>query len=215
MKKIKSLFKRDYEGTHLVYNEVVEGCEWVINGEGIPTQKWDGTCCMIKNGVLYKRYDRKLNKSACSRKKKGFKGPWTIHDFKDLPKNWTPAQMFDPVSGHWPGWLPVGEGPEDKYFREALESYVSQHGANPEEGTYELIGEKVGTNDEQIMGHVIIAHGEDLTDMSGCPRDFDGIKEWLEDKDIEGVVWHHKDGRMCKIKKKDFGLTRRPIPQPQ
>jgi hypothetical protein len=24
-------------------------------------------------------------------------------------------------------------------------------------------------------------------------------------KDIEGIVWHHPDGRMVKIKKKDFG----------
>jgi hypothetical protein len=34
MKKIISLFKRDYEGNRQVYNEVVPGAEWVTNGGG-------------------------------------------------------------------------------------------------------------------------------------------------------------------------------------
>ena len=34
MKKTPSLFKRDYEGTRLVHDEVVEGSEWVLAGEG-------------------------------------------------------------------------------------------------------------------------------------------------------------------------------------
>lgn len=34
MNKIISLFKRDYEYTRLIYDEVVEGAEWVIQGEG-------------------------------------------------------------------------------------------------------------------------------------------------------------------------------------
>lgn len=44
MRKVISLFKRDYEGTRLVFDEVVEGAEWVVAGEGIATRKWDGTC---------------------------------------------------------------------------------------------------------------------------------------------------------------------------
>ena len=55
MRKIPSLFKRDYEGTHKVYDEVVEGSEWVLAGEGVPTRKWNGTACMIEGGKLYKR----------------------------------------------------------------------------------------------------------------------------------------------------------------
>lgn len=39
-----------------------------------------------------------------------------------------------------------------------------------------------------------------------APRDFDGIKAWLTDRQIEGLVWHHDDGRMAKIKRRDFGL---------
>ena len=36
-------------------------------------------------------------------------------------------------------------------------------------------------------------------------RDFDCI---LSDAIVEGIVWHHPDGRMVKIKTKDFGLKR-------
>lgn len=41
MKKIVSLFKRDYKGDRLVYNEIVPGTDWVLAGEGIATIKYD------------------------------------------------------------------------------------------------------------------------------------------------------------------------------
>lgn len=99
MKKIKTLFKID-PVTHLLTNEVVEGSEWVINGEGITYEKFNGTACMIRDGKLYKRYDRKANKSA--------------------PEGWEPCENEpDKKSGHWPGWLPVSEtNPEDQWHRE-------------------------------------------------------------------------------------------------
>ncbi len=50
MRKIKSLFKRDYEGNRNVYDEIVEGSEWVAMGEGKATKKYDGTCCMVNDG---------------------------------------------------------------------------------------------------------------------------------------------------------------------
>ncbi len=40
------------------------------------------------------------------------------------------------------------------------------------------------------------------------PRDFDGMRAYFELSDIEGVVFHHPDGRMAKIKAKDYGLRR-------
>jgi hypothetical protein len=40
------------------------------------------------------------------------------------------------------------------------------------------------------------------------PRDFDGLRDWLSLVNIEGLVWHHPDGRMAKIKLRDFGLKR-------
>ena len=180
MKKIISLFKCDYEGTRLVYNEVIPGAEWVIEGEGIATEKIDGTCCMIRNGLLYKRYDVK-------------KG-------KQRPTNFESAQEPDPVTGHWPGWIPVGNGPEDKWHREAFIEVKWP------DGTYELIGPKVQGNPYRKTEHALLKHGA-IVISPEPPRDFDGLKAWLAEHKIEGIVWHHADGRMVKIKRRNFGLS--------
>jgi hypothetical protein len=178
MKKIISLFKREYNGGRMVYDEVVEGAEWVIRGEGVATRKYDGTCCMIKDGVFYKRYDVKKGKAA--------------------PDNFVPAQEPDEVTGHYPGWIPVGEGPEDQWHRDGL-SWQEP----PPDGTYELIGPKINGNKERVAHHLLVRHGQNV--LNNVPRTFEGLKNWLENKDMEGVVWHHPDGRMVKIKKRDFG----------
>jgi len=187
MEKIISLFKRNYEIDKLVRDEIVPGAEWVIAGEGIATRKYDGTCCLVRDGKLYKRYDAKKGKTP--------------------PEGFEPAQDPDPVTGHWPGWLPVGYGPEDRWFREGWENsrIGLSNGLTIPDGTYELIGPKVQGNPEGHVNHKLTPHGADVLD---APRDFEGIKAFLADRDIEGIVWHHPDGRMVKIKKKDFGLKR-------
>lgn len=40
------------------------------------------------------------------------------------------------------------------------------------------------------------------------PRTFGELRRYLEQHDIEGIVWWHPDGRMVKIKGKDFGIRR-------
>jgi hypothetical protein len=65
MQKIPCLFQRDQSQGRdtLVRDEVTPGCEWVLEGEGIATRKWDGTCCLIRDGKLYKRYEVKRGKA--------------------------------------------------------------------------------------------------------------------------------------------------------
>jgi len=63
MRKIASLFHRNYDGDRLVRDELVEGSEWVANGEGVATRKYDGTCCLIRDGKLFKRYEVKQGKN--------------------------------------------------------------------------------------------------------------------------------------------------------
>lgn len=179
MKKIISLFQRNYDGDHLVRDEVTPGAEWVVAGEGKATEKQDGTCCMVKEGLLFKRYDAKNGKPP--------------------PHNFTPAQEPDEKTGHWPGWIPIGDGPEDKWHREALErssTYLS-------DGTYELIGPKVQGDPYKLPFHILIRHGDQFIQ---APRTFNEIREFLKETEIEGIVWHHEDGRMVKIKAKDFGM---------
>lgn len=183
MKKIISLFKRNYETDHLVRDEVVEGAEWVVKGEGIPTRKYDGMCCLIKDGKFYKRFDCKEGKTP--------------------PPGFFPVQDPDPVTKHWPGWVEVGLGKDDSRHREAFEKLPAFYVEN---GTFELIGPKVNGNPEKVAGHVLVRHGVDI--LSGVPKDFLGLRDYLRTADIEGIVWHHIDGRMVKIKKKDFGFKR-------
>lgn len=178
MKKIISLFARNYGGDRLVRDEILPGAEWVIDGEGVATRKWDGTCCMVRGGRLFKRHDVKNGRTA--------------------PDGFEPAQDPDEITGHWPGWLPVGDGPEDAYHREAFK------GTEPD-GTYELVGPKVNSNPDKFEAHTLVPHGQDIVD---APRSYNELKEWLRTADIEGVVWHNQDGRMVKIKAKDFGWKR-------
>lgn len=198
MKKIISLFQRNYDGDRQVRNEVTPGAEWVIAGEGVATRKWDGTCCLVRDGKLFKRYEVKVGGKP--------------------PENFEPANTVDEITGKQQGWVPVGDGPEDKWHREAWENQnFDPPGERPvrlPDGTYELCGPKVQSNPEAdavyAMArdlHALIPHGRHVYD---CPRDFDGIREHLATLDIEGIVWHHPDGRMVKVKKRDFGLKRAP-----
>lgn len=178
MKKIPSLFCRNYETDRLVRDEAVPGTEWVLAGEGAATRKYDGTCCMVRSGKFYKRY--------------------TLHESRPTPDGFEPATEIDPKTGKQEGWIPVGDGPEDTYHREAFNGQP--------DGTYELCGPKVQGNPDGFDRHVLVPHGQD--DLPDCPRDFEGIKQYLSEHDIEGVVWWHPDGRKAKVKAKDFGIRR-------
>jgi hypothetical protein len=188
MKKIISVFQRNYDGDRLVRDEVVPGAEWVLADEGVATRKYDGTCAMVRDGLLYKRYDAKRGKIP--------------------PTGFEPAQDYDEVTGHMPGWLRVTDVPEDRWFRDAFVQEGSEL-YNPQfsNGTYELCGPKVQGNPEGFSQHVLVPHGREV--LLDFPRTFDGMREALRDADIEGVVFHHADGRMAKIKAKDFGFKRR------
>lgn len=183
MKKIPTVFERDRE-TGLVVDRVTPGCEWVLAGEGVATLKWDGTCCMVRGGRLFKRYDAKNGKTP--------------------PPNFEPAQEPDAITGHWPGWVPVGDGPADQYHREALAAYDG----TPPDGTYELCGPKVNGNPEGMTQHLLVRHGVPLLKQDSIPRTFNGLHAWLAPLDIEGLVFHHPDGRMAKVKRKDWGMKR-------
>lgn len=191
MRKIPSVFVRDFvNDPRFVLNEVTPGCEWVLVGEGRPTLKRDGTAVMVRDGNLYKRYDAKNGKAP--------------------PFGFEPCQDPDPKTGHWPGWLLVGTGPEDQWFRFAWEE---ASGAILSDGTYELCGPKFQTNPEKTERHVFFRHGVEVLDdyrLVLAPLTFSGIKDFLREREIEGIVFHHPDGCMAKIKRSDFGLVWAP-----
>lgn len=182
MKKIISVFQRNYTTDRLIRDEVVPGAEWVLAGEGVATRKYDGSCCMVKDSELFKRYDAKKGKQP--------------------PVGFIPAQDPDSATGHWPGWVRVGNGPEDQWFRKAWENLA----VTPSDGTFEAIGPHFQGNTESMLFDQLVHHGD--VELLDCPRTFEGIREYLRELDIEGIVFHHPDGRMAKVKKSDYGMKR-------
>lgn len=178
MNKIPTIFVRDMsKQPALVTPEWAAGCEWVRDGEGIPTVKYDGTSVLVRKGKMFKRRELRAGDSAPA-------------DFESLGT--------DKNTGKTVGWVPVGDGPDDRWHREAFDINAW------EDGTYELIGPKVQGNKNHASHHTLIQHGGDP--IRDDPRTFEQIRELLSILEVEGFVWHHPDGRMAKIKRRDFGL---------
>jgi len=188
MIKIPTLFKREFikEGRRTVdiitHNEVTEGCEWVLEGEGVAYIKLDGTCCLIQDGKLYKRFDYK----------KGRK----------LPEGAIPCQeKADEITGHFPHWVKCDDKPDDKWH---MKAFKDTRGLS--DGTYELIGEHFNGNKQMVGGDLFIKHDSDVILIKNPPRTFNEIKRYLENSQMEGIVFHRGNGDMCKIKRSDFGF---------
>ena len=204
MKKTPIVFLMDYEKDHLT-PAVRPGCEWVVEGQGTATVKFDGQAARWQDGQLWKRYDRKLTKQAQSRYNRGQDLGEIREDlFKTPPAGFEPCEPTpDPVSYHWPGWVPVDRNnPADKWMVEALD-----HVEEPlvEGATYELVGPSLALNIYGLSRHALWRHGQETLDLPD--RSFEGLRKVLEERaDIEGIVFHHPDGRMAKLRRKDFKL---------
>lgn len=184
MKKIPTVFRRDPDDMRRVTREVHPECQWVLDGEGVATVKYDGTCVM-KDGD----------------------GRWwarrEVKPGKRTPPNFQPV-MTDDATGKTVGWEPIEQSAFAKYHAEALtetDSVIAQRGFPA--GTYELVGPKVNGNPERVEDHQLYMH-EAAAKLFDVPRDYDGLAAYLPPLDFEGIVWHHPDGRMAKLKRKDF-----------
>lgn len=182
MKKISTVFQKDPNDLGRVISRINPEHEWVFIPEGKATRKFDGTACAIIDGELYKRYDVKKGKA--------------------VPDGAIPCQEADEITGHHPHWVKCNrDSPEDKYHFEGLDNL-----AGIVDGTFELCGPKINGNNEKLESHRLIRHG--FHNLSLPNRSFDAIKTFLSETDIEGIVFHHPDGRMAKIRKSDFGIKR-------
>lgn len=184
MKKMPTLFKRVFGergGVLRTLPEVTPGCEWVLHGEGVPTEKVDGSCCAIIGGKFYKRYDAKRGKVP--------------------PAGAIPCQEApDPVTGHWPHWVAVNPNNSgDKWYWNA---YVNTPWVT-EDGTYEAVGPHFQSNPYGLDDDYLEKHGR--IKLWNVPRDFEGLRAYLMGNEIEGIVWHRGNGEMCKLKRTDFG----------
>jgi hypothetical protein len=188
MKKIPTLFEREFKDHNVIkiLPKVHPGMEWVLKGEGVATVKYDGSCCAIIDGEYYKRYDCKKGKIP--------------------PEGFIPCCEPDTITGHWPGWVKVDEkNPADKWFVTAYEMTVmlENYGMKLSDGTYEAVGRCFQNNPYNFTSNKLIKHGKEIVEVE---RTFDGIKKYISEHEIEGLVFW-KDGiPQCKIKRSDFGF---------
>lgn len=195
MKKMPCLFRRSFydDRKFVITEEVTPGCEWVLAGEGVATRKWDGTACAVIDGLFYKRYDAKKDRKT--------------GEYRLPPEGAIPCDVPDPTTGHWPHWVRVGTGPEDKHHREALDLVLREAPGRPfrfRDGTYELCGPPINGNHEKLGELRLFRHGAVVCNLPD--RSLAGLREYLAGAAIEGFVFHHPDGRMCKIRRHDFGF---------
>lgn len=182
MKKIPTLFEREFKNHKLVgiTDKVHPGMEWVLKGEGEATLKWDGSCCAMINGRFYKRYDAKKGKKP--------------------PAGAIPCCDPDPVTGHHPHWVLVDSAdPANKHF---VNAFVNNTPAWYDH-TFEACGPGFNGNPHDLAGNKLIPHGIHVVIV---PRSFEGIREWLREHNVEGIVFWKDKEPQCKIKRTDFGF---------
>ena len=186
MRKIKTIFDRDWEGNHRVVNKYIEGFSVNLLDGAKATEKLDGMNVRITvRSKQVVRVEKRRNPSNLQ-KAKGIEEPWYVD-----------ADEFSP---------------EDKWIFDAVKN--TDFSLIPDgEWSGEAIGKNIQGNPLNLEKNLIcfFSLGQAPT-FEEVPTDYDGLKEWLpkqksrfgNDCGIEGIVWHTKDGDMFKIKAKDF-----------
>lgn len=194
MNKIPTVYKRNPDNMKYVTDEVNPGCEWVLNDEGIPTRKWDGTC------VLFVEERSPMAQVA----------DWWAR--REVKKGKTPPPNFVKISedkntGNVMGWEPIKQSGFYKFFEEAITNAMyDQVELYPH--TYELIGPKINNGLDKFGMHLLIPHGKHpffpmRRSDNKLPTPAQMMME-VKKMGWEGLVWHHPDGRMAKLKVRDY-----------
>lgn len=185
MRKIPTMFERVFEKGKItgIKPMITPGCEDAFfNGNA--TIKVDGSCCAIIGGRFYKRYDAKNGKNP--------------------PAGAIPCCAPDPVTGHWPHWVEVDpSNPNDKWFKKAKDYTEQLNNASIKDGTFEAVGKHFNGNPYDLSNDLLVRHGVAQVEVE---RTFEGIKHYLENTNIEGLVFWLNGEPVCKIKRKDFGF---------
>ncbi len=182
MQKIETIFDRG--DNFRVVRKIREGTEWVFAGEGVATEKLDGTNIRI-----------------------------TVASGKitNVEKRRNPTRE-EKALGQEPGYIDAHESdPADKHiFRAVNGTDVSQ--LNDGNYSCEAVGPKIQGNPLGLLTPTCYLFTVAPVIILNVPRTFDGLREFFKAFDshyspnhkAEGIVFHHPDGRMAKIKAKDF-----------
>lgn len=186
MEKIPTLFKRGSDFN--VIDEITEGCEWVLDGDGTATEKLDGTNIRLttRKGTIV-RVEKRRNPTK-EQKKLGIIDGWYVDASADAK--------------------------EDRWIFEAIAN-TNTASWHDNEHPCEAIGPKIQGNPLGLNEHICVPFNLDIPVYDQAPRHFDSIRDFvinLESKfapenAAEGIVFHHPDGRRAKIKARDFATA--------
>ena len=183
MQKIPTLFQRD--DRFKVTSVVRPGCEWVLAGEGSPTEKLDGTNIRVtlRSGHVV-RIEKRRNPTK-AQKAVGIIDGWYV-------------DATDP-------------GGSDKWIHESVVRTDMTAWIDGEHSC-EAMGPKIQGNPLNLDHHLCVPFDLVAPIYSEIPRTFEGLSEVLVSLEsrfapgalAEGIVFHHPDGRRAKIKRRDF-----------
>jgi hypothetical protein len=182
MEKIPTLFERD--DRFRVIDRPRAECAWVFEGEGVGTEKLDGTNIRLTvRSERLVRVEKRRNPSKLQ-KKQGIVDGW---------------------------YVDAADGAEDKWIMEAARN-TDVSGWPDGEHPCEALGPRIQGNPLGLDEHRCVPFNLQVPAYENVPRSYDGLCEFLAALDsrfapgslAEGIVFHHPDGRRAKIKRKDF-----------
>lgn len=183
MEKIPTLFERD-DHFRVVDRPRAE-CAWVFNGEGVATEKLDGTNVRltVRSGHLV-RVEKRRNPTKAQKQQGIVDGWYTDTDPYSAEDKWILV-----ATGHTDvsGW-PDGEHP------------------------CEALGPHIQGNPLGLAEHRCVPFNLTVPEYGDVPRGYADLAGYLATLEsrfapghlAEGIVFHHPDGRRAKIKRKDF-----------
>lgn len=177
MQKIPTLFIRSERDPFRVTETVHPDAAWVLAGEGVPTIKRDGTNVRVTVQAGKLVWIEKRRNPGREEKALGVE-PYYIGAMRDDKSN---KHIFAAVDAEDFSTWPEGQHP-----CEALGPMIQGGVESDQPGLYPFLLRPLP--------------------FPGDPRAFSEIREALASVVCEGIVWHHPDGRMAKVKRTDFGL---------
>lgn len=186
MKKIKTIFERDWDGNREIIPEYVENGVFVHKLEtATATEKLDGTNIRVtvRNNTVV-RVEKRRNPNKIQ-KQSGIKEPW---------------------------YTDASDSSEDKWIMDAVKN--TDFNEIPDgEWSGEAIGKNIQGNPLNLENNRVVFFTLNQAPIfRNVPNSFCDLARWIKVQKskignncgIEGIVWHLKDGRMYKIKTKDF-----------
>lgn len=195
---IPTMFKRDPE-SKLVIPELADGCDWIFtSAKARLTMMLDGYCFKVEGERPYTLFKRQR----------------ILRDGV-IETNWVPIDKDNAAHARW---------------------WAAFHEANPyRSGIYELIGPEIKGNPHKAKKDVLVGvipasynlcpnYGETSIRLMGTAESlYKQIKTELENSqcDVEGVVIQDEEWvggktvihRLCRVKKRDFGIPWPPPPE--